>query len=323
MRRREFITLLGTALTSPFVARAQQTPTVGFLSATPSAPVTDLVAAVQRGLRQVGYFEGQTVLTEYRWADSQYDRLPELANNLVAARVAVIVALNSPAAPAAKKATASIPIVFATGIDPVASGLVEHLNRPSGNATGVYFLTTSMEAKRLELLHEVRPHVAVIGVLANPNFPDTERQLKDLRDASSVLGMELLVLQVSIESGIAAAFVTLVEQHIGALLVTSDPFLYGQRGQLITLAAQHAIPTMYGFSEFAHAGGLMSYGANLSDAYRQVGIYAGQILKGAKPADLPVMQPTKFELVINLKTAKVLGLALSPDLLSIANEVIE
>jgi putative tryptophan/tyrosine transport system substrate-binding protein len=326
IRRRQFLfTLGGAAIAWPLAARAQQQamPAIGFLSATPSRPAIHLVAAVQRGLQEAGYSEGQTVATEFRWADDQYDRLPELANNLVNRQVAAIVALNSPAALAAKRATTTIPIVFISGIDPVTSGLVESLNRPGGNATGVYILTASLEAKRLEILHEVAPGVATIGVLVNPNFSGTERELKDLHDASRILGVELFVLKVASESGVAGAFATLVERNIGALLVASDPFLYGQRDQIIALAVRHAIPVMYGSSEFARAGGVMSYGTNLTDAYRQVGLYAGRILKGAKPAELPVHQSTTVELVLNLKTAKVLGLTFPITLLGRADEVIE
>jgi putative tryptophan/tyrosine transport system substrate-binding protein len=325
MRRRQFITLIGSAAAWPLAARAQQpqAPAVGFLSATPPGPATPLVAAVQRGLSDAGYFEGRTLSTEYRWAEDRYDRLPELANSLVNLKMAAIVALNSPAALAAKRATRIIPIVFVSGIDPVASGLVESLNRPGGNATGVFILTASLEAKRLEILHEVVPRAATIGVLVNPNFSGTERELKDLQDAARVLGVELLVLKVIDDSGVASAFETLTERAIGALLVTSDPFLYGQRDQVIALAARHPIPVMYNFSEFALSDGLMSYGTHLADAYRLVGTYTGQILKGAKPAELPVQQSTKVELVLNLKTAKTLGLTFPITLLGRADEVIE
>jgi putative tryptophan/tyrosine transport system substrate-binding protein len=323
MQRREFITLLGGATAWPVAAQAQQPamPVIGLLSGTPR--VTSLVAAVQRGLAEAGYFEGQTLSTEYRWAEDQYDRLPQLAADLVRRRVAVIVALNSPAALAAKRSTTTIPIVFISGVDPVTSGLVESFNRPGGNATGVYILTTSLEAKRLEMLHQAVPGVATIGVLVNPNFSDAERQLTDLRDASRIFGVELLVLRVTSESAFTGAFATLVERRIGALLVAMDPFLYANGDQLVALTARHAIPAMYGFSEFALAGGLMSYGTNLTEADRQVGIYTGRILKGEKPADLPVMQPTKLEFVLNLKTAKALGLTVPPTLLATADEVIE
>jgi putative ABC transport system substrate-binding protein len=326
MRRREFIALLGGAVAAwPLATRAQQPamPVVGFLSATPPGPAALLVAAVQRGLGESGYFENQTLSTEYRWAEDQYDRLLELANSLVSLKVAAIVALNSPAALAAKRATATIPIVFISGIDPVTSGLVESLNRPGGNATGVYILTASLEAKRLEFLHEVVPRAAVIGVLVNPNFSGTERELGDLQDAARILGVELLVLKATGDGDVNSIFETLIERGIRALLVTSDPFLYGRRDQVVALAARHAIPVMYNFSEFALGGGLMSYGSPLSDAYRQVGVYTGQILKGAKPADLPVQQSTKVELVINLKTARTLGLTIPLPLLGRADEVIE
>jgi putative tryptophan/tyrosine transport system substrate-binding protein len=325
MRRRDFITLLGGAAAWPLAARAQQAalPVVGFLSVTAAEPLTYLVAAVQRGLAETGYFEGQTISAEYRWAGDQYDRLPELAVDLVRRRVAVIVALNSPAAQAAKRASATIPIVFGSGVDPVTSGLVESFNRPSGNATGLYIWTSSLEPKRLEMLHQVVPRAAVVGALVNPNFSDAERQEMDLREASRVLGVELLVLEGSSESDFAGIFATLVERRVEALFVAMDPFLFAHGDQLIALAARHGIPAMYGFSEFAQAGGLMSYGISLTESYRQIGRYAGRILKGEKPSDLPVQTPTKFELVINLNTAKALGLSISRDMQLIADEVIE
>jgi putative ABC transport system substrate-binding protein len=323
MNRRDLLLLLGGAAAWPVAARAQAMPVIGFLSGTPREPVTSLVAAVQRGLAQAGFFEGQTLSTEYRWAEDQYDRLPQLAADLVRRQVAVIVALNSPAALAAKRATTTIPIVFSSGIDPVTSGLVDSFNRPSGNATGVYILLTSLEAKRLEMLHQAVPDIATIGVLVNPKFSDAERQLTDLRDASRILGVQLLVLKVTSESDFAGVFATLVERRIGALLIASDPFLYVNGDQLVALTTRHAIPAMSSVSEFALAGGLISYGTNLTEAYRQIGIYTGRILKGEKPADLPVQQATKIELVINLKTAKTLGLTIPPSLLAIADEVIE
>jgi putative ABC transport system substrate-binding protein len=249
--------------------------------------------------------------------------LPELAADLVRRRVAVIVALNSPAALAAKRASATTPIVFSSGVDPVTSGLVESFNRPSGNATGVYIWTSSLEPKRLEMLHQVVPRVAVVGALVNPNFSDAERQVMDLREASRVLGVELLVLEGRSESDFAGIFVALVQRQVGALFVAMDPFLFAHGDQLIALAAHYGIPAMYGFSEFAQAGGLMSYGISLTESYRQIGRYAGRILKGEKPSDLPVQTPTKFELIINLNTAQALGLSLPPLMLALADEVIE
>jgi putative ABC transport system substrate-binding protein len=323
--RRKFIAAIGSAAIAPLAARAQQPtmPVVGFLSVTTRERGTARVAAVQRGLAEAGYFEGQTLSTEYRFAEDQYDRLPELAADLVRRQVAVIVALNSPAALAAKRATTTIPIVFSSAVDPVTSGLVDSFDRPSGNATGVYILSASLEAKRLEMLHQALPSVAMIGVLVNPNYSDAERQLTDLRDASRILGVELLVLKVSSESGFAGVFATLVERRAGSLLVAMDPFLYTRGYQLVALTAQHAIPAMYSFSEFVLAGALMSYGTNLTEAYLQVGIYTGRILKGKKPTELPVQQSTKVELVLNLKTAKALGITFPIGLLGRADQVIE
>jgi putative ABC transport system substrate-binding protein len=326
MRRREFITLLGCGAAAwPLAAHAQQPalPVIGFLSLTPQQPAAHLVRAVQGGLAEAGYVETQNLSIEYRWADDQYGRLPELAADLVRRRVPVIVAFNSPAALAAKRATSTIPIVFSSALDPVASGLVESFNRPGGNTTGMYILITSLEVKRLEILHQVLPNATTIGVLTNPRFSGAERQLADLHEGSRRLGVELLILKATSEGEFANVFATLVDRRIKALLVAADPVLYSLRDQLVALTARHSIPAVYDSPEFALAGGLMSYGADLMEAYRQLGVYTGRILKGERSADLPVQQSTKVELVINLKTAKALGIEVPLPLLGRADQVIE
>ena len=315
--------LLGGAATAwPLAVRAQQPlPVVGFLHGQNQAEYVRAVAAFREGLAEAGFVEGRNLRIEFRWAHGQYDQLPILAADLVDRQVAVIAAVTPPAALAAKAATKTIPIVFTTMLDPAKVGLVESLNRPGGNATGAYTLATSLEGKRLELLHEVVPKVARIAVLVNPHFWGTELELKDLHEAARILGLELLVLEASSEGGITAAFATIVEQRIGALLVASDPFFFDQREQLVALTARHAIPAIFFFPEFALAGGLMAYGTRLADSYRQAGVYVGRILKGEKPADLPIQQSTKIELIVNLKTAQALGLTFPITLF--ANEVIE
>jgi putative tryptophan/tyrosine transport system substrate-binding protein len=326
MTRREFITLLGgTAAAWPLAARAQQPamPVIGFLNSL-SAERWPYMAAFRQGLKEAGYVEGQNVSIEYRWADGHYDRLPALAVDLVRRRVDLIAATGGdPSALAAKAATTTTPIVFNVAEDPVKDGLVASLNRPGGNMTGVSILTASLEAKRLELLHELIPNAAVIGVLVNPNFSEAETQLKVVQAAANKLGRQIRVLNVSTEREIDPAFAELIQHPIDALLVVSDPFFFAVREKLIALAARHTVPMIAFIREFTVAGGLMSYGTRLSDAYRQMGVYSGRILKGDKPADLPIVQPTRFELVINLKTAKALGISVPQTLQVAADEVIE
>ena len=327
MRRREFIRLLsGAAVAWPFTVRAQQQPmpVVGFLNAASPGPLRQQVAAFREGLKESDYVEGRNVAVEYRWAEGQYDRLPALVADLVRQQVSVIVSGGgAPAVLAAKAATTTIPIVFSIGADPVVLGLVASLNRPGGNITGVYQFTSGLEAKRLGLLHEMIPKATPIAVLVNPNFADAESQLRDVQEAAARLEVQLVIVRANAESDFDAAFSTLVRQRAGALLVCSSPFFNGRREQLVVLAARHAVPAIFEWRDFAAAGGLMSYGTSLADAYRQVGVYAGQILRGAKPVDLPVVQSTKFELVINLSTAKALGLEVPPTLAARADELIE
>jgi putative tryptophan/tyrosine transport system substrate-binding protein len=327
MRRRQFIAGLGgVAAMWPLAARAQKPamPVIGFLSTRSPDESAHVVAAFRRGLAENGVIEGQNVTVEYRWALGQYDRLLGLAAELARRPVGVLAATGGePAALAAKAATAAIPIVTTFSADPVASGLIASLNRPGGNVTGISNLTATLEPKRLGLLRELVPQSATVGALLNPNWPLAASQLRDLLEAASTVGLQLHVLHASTDREIDTAFETVTQDRTPALAVASDAFFNSRRDQLVALAARHAVPAMYSFRDYALAGGLMSYGIDLLDVYRQAGIYAGQVLKGAKPADLPVMQPTKFEFVINLKTAKALGVKFSDNLLSLADEVIE
>ena len=326
MKRREFITLLGGAVaTWPIAARAQKpaTPVIGFFNQGSAKPSEYLVAAFRKGLSEVGYVEGQNAVIEYRWAENQYNQLPELAADLVSRKVAVIAAAFLPAALAAKAATSTIPICFIIGSDPVTQGLVASLNRPGGNTTGVAFFSALVGAKRLGLLRELVPAASTYVLLVNPKNPNVGVISGDLQAAAQTLGLQLHALNASTEHEIDADFAALAQQRVGALIVGPDAFLQSRLDQIVALAARHAIPTIYERREAAVGGGLMSYGASYSEAYRQAGIYTGRILKGEQPADLPVMQSTKFELVINLKTAKTLGLTLPSGLLSITDEVIE
>ena len=326
LKRRDFVSLLGGAAAWPPTAYAQQSamPAVGFLH--PSTPDTFIepLRGFRQGLKDTGYVEGENIVIEYRWAEDHYDRLPALAADLVRREVAVIVAFANPTALAAKGASATTPIVFNVGDDPVRLGLVASLARPGGNLTGINFFTNELVAKRLELLREMVPGVARVAVLVDPtNAIVTEPTLRAMELAARALGLQIQVLNVSTGREINAVFANFVRERPDALFVDAQPFFTSRRVQLAQLAARHAIPAMYANRQIAQVGGLMSYGANIPDAYRQVGIYAGRILKGAKPADLPVMQASKFELVINAETARMLGLAVPPTLLATADEVIE
>jgi putative tryptophan/tyrosine transport system substrate-binding protein len=331
VRRRDFITLLSSAAATPMLwplaARAQQqaVPVVGYLDVGAPEERASLAAAFRKGLSETGYVEGQNVTVEYHWLEGQNDdRLPALVADLVRRRVAVIATPASTlAAFAAKGATTTIPIVFGVGLDPVEIGLVGSLNRPAGNVTGVSRLTHEVATKRLALLHEMAPAVTSIAVLSNPANPASEAEAGELQVAARVLGLRLLVLNASSPSEIEAAFAILVQQRVGGLLVNSDNLFTNQREQIATLVARHVMPAIFSYREFPAAGGLMSYGASFVDSFRQVGVYAGRILKGEKPSDLPVQQATRVELVINLKTAKVLGLTVPPALLTSADKVIE
>ena len=327
MRRRDFIKgVSGSAITWPLTARAQQPalPVVGFLDTTTPNDFASRVAAFREGLKEIGYVEGQNVVIEYRWPEGNYDRLAMLAADLVHRRVAVIAAVGGDPSPvAAKAATSTIPIVFSTGGEPVKLGLVANLNRPGGNITGVSFLFSELGAKRLGLLHELLPKASVIGMLVNPTFADAETYISDTKEAALPLGLQIHAVKASTAEDFDTAFAALAQQKTDALLLANDAFFLSERRKLIALAARYAIPAVYFFREFVVDGGLMSYSTSLTQAYRQVGIYTGKILNGAKPADLPVVLPTKFEFAINLKTAKTLGLTFPPGLLAIADEVIE
>ena len=325
MRRRQFISLLGGAVAWPLAARAQQPamPVVGFLSIASPAPFAHLVAGLRRGLQDAGFVEGRNVAVDYRWAEGRYDRLPELAADLVHRQVAVIVTSggDNPSL-AAKAATTTIPIVFNVGSDPVKVGLVASLARPGGNATGVNIFTSELAEKRFGLLNDAIPAAASFAVLA-PNFPLAMADVREVEAAGRRVGKDVAIFHASSEGEIDSAFARMAQSRPGALLLAGDMFFNGRREQIVALAARHAIPAIYEWREFAEAGGLMSYGTNLAEAYRLQGVYAGRILKGEKTTDLPVVQLSKFDLVINLKTAKALGLSLPPGVLAIADEVIE
>jgi putative ABC transport system substrate-binding protein len=325
MKRREFIAGLGSTVAWPLAVRAQQPamPVIGWLDLQSPEAARESVPAFQQGLAETGYVEGRNVIVEYRWAENHIDRLPALAVDLVRRRVAVIVAVTTAGALAAKAATQTIPIVFRVGSDPVEIGLVATFNRPAGNLTGIANLSTAIISKRLALLHELLPAVMIATLVnpANPRF--TQIETRDLQAAAGVLGVRMLVLNGGTASDIAGAFATLVERQAGALLISADATFMASRDQITSLAARYAIPTMFSDRASAAAGGLLSYGNDFPDVNRQVGLYAGRILKGEKPADLPVVQPTKFELVINLKTAKALGLTIPETLLATADEVIQ
>jgi putative ABC transport system substrate-binding protein len=325
MNRRELMLLLGGAMTAPRASRAQQKamPVIGFLGNASPGPFAPFVAAFHQGLSETGYVEGQNLATEYRWAEGRYDLLPALAADLVGRKVDLIATSADASALAAKDATSTIPIVFVNGSDPVEIGLVVSFARPGGNLTGVSIMTGELMLKRLELLSELVPQAQVIALLVNPNNASNERMMKLVQEAGPVKGVQVRVLKAGTESDIDVAFTSLIQLQASALLVGSDPFLFSQREQLVALAARYAVPAIYEWREFAAAGGLISYGTSLADMYRQAGTYVGRILSGAKPTDLPVQRPTRFELVVNLKTADALGLTVPPSILARADEVIE
>src|SRR5215468_4835002 len=322
-RRRELFTLI-CASTWSMTARAQQKLVIGFLNSGSPDAYPDRITAFHEGLRQLGYIEGENVLVDYRWALGEYDRLPAFAAELVERRVSVLIATGGePAALAAKSATSTIPIVFAIGGDPIKLGLVASYNRPGGNATGANILAAEMDGKRLELLHELMPNAARVALLLNPNFPPFPTQLGELQRAAANIGLQVEVLRANTDGEIDAAFDSASRKRVSAMVLAASPLFDTRRDKLVALAAANALPTIYHFREFAVAGGLMSYGVSIPHIYRQVGVYAGRILSGENPANLPVQQPTTFELVINLKTAKALGLQIPDRLLALADEVIE
>jgi len=325
MRRRNFIAFLGGAAAAwPFAARAQQAmPVIGFLHSASPEPYADVVAAFRRGLAQTGYLEGRNVAIEYRWAENRNERLPELAADLIRRRVSVIAAGGPAAAQAAKAATSAIPIAFVVGADPVRLGLVTSLNRPGANLTGVSFLINDLAPKQLEILRELVPKAKSIGVLVNPGNPATASDAKELQAAARTLGLALIVAEVGGEHDLAPAFRQLASQRVDGLVVVSDPLMFDRRAKIAALVAEHALPTIYPVRDFPAAGGLVSYGSSLTEAFRQQGIFTGQILKGATPAELPVQQSTKVDLVLNLKTAKALGLEVPMSILMRVDDVIE
>jgi putative tryptophan/tyrosine transport system substrate-binding protein len=326
MKRREFFTLVGGAAASvPLVARAQTPmPVIGFLHGASPGYLAQFVDALRKGLGESGFVEGQNLAVEYRWAEGHYERLPALAAELVERQVAVILAMGgTDPARAAKAATSAIPIVFVSAADPVKTGLVASLNRPGGNVTGVSLIASALDEKKLGLLHELVPKTSVIAGVVNPNYPGAKTQADDIQEAARHLGVAAIALTAGADDEIDAAFADAARQGAGAMLVSSDPFFNSRAGRFVAAAARHSIPVIYPQSEYVRGGGLLSYGPDFSDGYRNGGVYVGKILKGAKPAELPVMQPTKFELVINLKTAKALGLTVPPTLLATADEVIE
>jgi len=325
MRRRQFVGLLGGAVAWPFPVFAQQAkPVIGFLSSRSAEESASAVAAFATGLSEAGYIEGRNLSVEYRWASGHYDRLSALAAELVSLRVAAILATGgTDPAVATKALTEKIPIVFISAADPVRPGLVASLNRPGGNVTGVSLISSTLEAKRLEMLHRLLPGAASIGALVNPDYPDSQLELAALRQGAEAIGLKIHVANASRQEQLTAAFASFADAHVGALLVATDVFLLAQREQIVALAARHKLPAMYAFREIAKSGGLMSYGPNLPHAYHNAGLYVARILKGEKPAELPVLQPTTFEFVINLKAAKALQLEIPPNVLALADEVIE
>jgi len=327
VRRREFITLLGGGgIVRKKTVRAQQPamPVIGVLGAPSPAPYARYVAAFHQGLKEAGYVEGQNIAVEYRWAEGRYERLPAMAADLISRRVAVIVPIGgAPAAVAAKAATSTVPVVFTMTADPLELGIVASINRPGGNITGVAMMGVELEAKRLELLRELVPAAPLIAMLVNPSNAQAETQSREVQKVARAIGQQVLILSASTERELETVFATLVQERVGALLVGADTFFTSQPTSFAVLTARHAIPAIYPWRSHVDAGGLMSYGASLLDSYRQAGVYTGRILNGAKPADLPILQPTKFELVINLKTAKAIGLTVPPTLLARADEVIE
>jgi putative tryptophan/tyrosine transport system substrate-binding protein len=325
MKRRDFLGVLGGAAAWPLTARAQQPamPVIGFLNSGSPGPYHHLVAGFQQGLKETGYVEGQNIAIEYRWAEGHYDRLSGMAADMVRRQVTVIAAMTTPAALAAEAATTTIPIIFDTAGDPVRLGLVASLNRPGRNITGVTQLGSELVSKRLGLLHDLIPTATIIGLLVNPTDPRTKTQTRDMQEAANVLGLQIHVLNATTEGEINTAFAKLAQLRVGALIVGTGELFNSRPEQLAALAARQGVPAIYQAREFVAVGGLMSYGASRTDAYRQAGIYVGRVLKGAKPAELPVLQSTKFELVINLTTAKTLGLTVPAGVFSIVDEVIE